>query len=270
MNYNWKLLKKPNLFQPGNLTLWDDEYIAENVLKRHLNGDIDSGSRQFITIKNTTKWIRKKYPKAYSILDVGCGPGLYAPLLCQYGFEYHGFDISKYQIAYAREHNSFSGKAQFDVCDFRTWESQKKYDIILLLYGIYSFYNYNERVSFLKRIRTSLKDNGCVIIEVFTLNHYRGRKNTTDWEFVEKDGFWSRNPYLELNAFHRFNEEVMLIQAAVINDSVKIWNSWIQVFSPKSIKEELLEAGFTCCEIYGSCYGKPYTLESDVLCICAY
>ena len=271
MNYNLKLLRKPVPYQPGTLTLWSNEYIGKNVLKIHLDGNIDSGSRRSIIIQKTVEWILKKFYSAKRILDIGCGPGLYAPLLCQGNLDYEGFDVSPYQINYAEKHNSISGKTQFTVCDFRSWSSDKRYDVALLLYGIYSFYCYEERISFLKKLKRSLNVNGCVIIEVFTERHYQNRTDSSDWEFIEKDGFWCETPYLELNAFRRYNETgLVLIQTAVIDQKVEIWNSWIQTFSIDSIEKELYEAGFAYYEVYGSCFGEPYTSESEVICICAY
>lgn len=71
---------------------------------------------------------------------------------------------------------------------------------------------------------------------------------------------------MELNAFRRYDERsLMLVQAAAIRQTVEIWNSWIQVFSLEAIQKELREAGFTDCEVFGSCFGGSYTPESDVL-----
>ena len=45
---NWKLLERPLPFSEGNLTLWSNAYIANNVIKKHLDISIDSGSRKKI------------------------------------------------------------------------------------------------------------------------------------------------------------------------------------------------------------------------------
>lgn len=269
MNYNLNLLKKPLPFQPGTLTLWSNDYIGKNVLKRHLDGSVDSGTRKTETLITTANWLSHINPDAASVLDVGCGPGLYAPLLCKDGMHYEGFDISPYQIAYARQHNSIPGMTRFYRSDFRTWNSEQRYDLVLLLYGIYSFYCRNDRVAFLKKLKKNLSSGGGIVIEVFTPFHYKSRSDTADWEYIEQNGFWCKTPYLELNAFHKYEESLILIQAAVLNDHLELWNSWIQTFKTSSLLEELEEAGFAKVQLFGSCYGMPLTSQSEVLCVYA-
>ena len=270
MNYDWKILQNPDPFQEGTLTLWSDSYIAKNVIKKHLDGTIDSGSRKASTIRKTVDWIRNSNPNAERILDVGCGPGLYAPLFEEYDLTYEGFDISPYQIEYAKRYNALSSKSEFYVADFRSWVSKKKYDVVLLLYGIYSFYKRDERINFLKKIRKNLNEDGVVIVEVFTEQHYINRIDSTDWEYIEKNGFWCAAPYLELNAFRRYDKEsLILIQAGVLNKTLKIWNSWIQIFDFEELEKEFLSAGFKSFNIFGSCFGSSFSQKSEVLCMCA-
>ena len=271
MNYDLKLFKKPLPFSSGNMTLWENAYIAENVLNKHLDKSMDSGSRKWETIVNTVDWICGKKTDACSVLDIGCGPGLYAKLFDDFGLLYTGIDISPYQIEYAKQSNhQIKERVNFYQADFLKWKYTGKHDIVLLLYGIYSFFPRNERVSVLKNIKRALPPQGCVVIEVFTRNHYANRNEERDWSYIEKNGFWSEKPYLELNAFYRYDDiDLVLIQAAVINHQLRIWNSWIQTFTKESLEEELKEAGFSFIEYYGSCTGELINKDSEVICIYA-
>ena len=133
MNYDIGLFYRPETFQDGTLSLWSNEYIASNVLKKHLNETIDSGSRKAITIESSSKWIIKNSSNAPDILDIGCGPGLYGNKLSGLVKTYDGIDISPYQISYAKEHDTSVGNTNYQVCDFRKWNPRKKYDTVLLL-----------------------------------------------------------------------------------------------------------------------------------------
>ncbi len=269
MKYNLELLNKPLPFEQGNMTLWDNEYIATNVLKKHLQKDIDSGSRKSETIIHTTQWINERFPLKGHVLDIGCGPGLYATPLSDFGFSYHGIDISKYQIVYAKKF-SCGKNVMFETVDFRGLKLSCFYDVVLMLYGIYSFYCPEDRLQLLKTIKTSLSPGGRVIVEVFTKNHYIDRQDSRDWEYITKNGFWSDKAYLELNAFYKYNEfGLVLVQAARVDSSINVWNSWIQTFDVDTLQSEFRLAGFTTFEIYGSCTGNPYHKTSDVLCMIA-
>ncbi|WKY49043.1 hypothetical protein Q5O24_06950 [Eubacteriaceae bacterium ES3] len=78
MKVNVEIFKKPKPFCEGNLTLWRNDYIAFEVLKKHLDSTIDSGSQKGTTIEKSVKWLRQKFNAKQTVLDIGCGPGLYA------------------------------------------------------------------------------------------------------------------------------------------------------------------------------------------------
>lgn len=270
MLYNLELFKTPPAFQPGSLTLWSDSYVAENVIKIHLNGSIDSGSRKTVTLASSAKWISSLCSPNSSILDIGCGPGLYGNHLSKYVERYSGIDISPYQISYANAHNISPYNAFYHVCDFREWQpGQMNYDTVLLMYAIYSFYPLNVRLELLKKIKSVLNPGGRVVIEVFTAFHYDGRLDSTDWQYVEKNGFWRPTPYLELNSFSRYQNDLILIQTGVIDANTAIWNSWIELFSISKIEKELRKAGFSEFSYFGSCDGKILSERSEVLCVVA-
>lgn len=267
--YNWNLLERPLPFTSGNLSLWSNEYIANNVIRRHLDGNVDSGSRKKDTILKASKWIASKLIEKGCILDIGCGPGLYADLLCDYGFRYYGIDVSYFQIEYAIKYHK-SEMASFAVMDFRKFNPVNQYCGTILLYAIYSLYNFEDRINLLKKIKNSLIPGGIIIIEVFTKQHYINRKEVRDWEYIEKNGFWSQTPYLELNAFYRYDDiDLYLVQAAMVQDDIYVWNAWTQTFTPDALINELRIAGFMEFELYSTCTGEPYNDKSDVICICA-
>lgn len=269
MNYDLEKLKRPAPFEPGNMTLWENGYIASNVLKKHLQPDIDSGSRKKTTIISAANWISDKNPLKGNLLDIGCGPGLYARLLENSGFCYYGIDISEYQIAFANK-NYAGSHIRFETRDLRKMEPDRPYHTVLMLYGIYSFYQPDERAALLKTIKASLAPGGTVVVEVFTEAHYMGREESSDWEYIEERGFWSDKPYLELNAFYRYDDlKLVLVQAAKISDEIKVWNSWIQTFTPETLESEFKQAGFTGFEFYSSCMGDAYCESADVLCMIA-
>lgn len=274
MNCDINRFKKPNIFDNGNMFLWSNEYIAKNVLKKHLDIDIDSGTRKIDTVKNSVNWICNKIESIKTVLDIGCGPGIYSKMFALNEKSVLGIDISRYSIEYAKKNNNLQGLTEYIVQDFRelSFQNNETFDIAIMMYGLYSFYPLKERLSVLKKIYGVLNDNGCVIVEVFTSNHYKGRQESTDWSYVEKDGFWCQKPHVELNAFYRYDcDNTVLIQAGVITDKKRmVWNSWIHMFALDEIIDEFRIAGFTKFDYFGDCCGSQYSQQSDCIVLFAY
>ena len=77
------------------------------MLEAHLNPTWDAASRRPEIIDKTVAWIDKNYlKKSSTILDLGCGPGLYAERLAECGHLVTAIDFSKRSIDYAIERNN--------------------------------------------------------------------------------------------------------------------------------------------------------------------
>lgn len=79
------LKEKPSLYAPSSASFWDDEHISEYMRKAHLEPEIDAASRRHDFIEQSAKWIAQ-YCKArpgMKLLDLGCGPRLYAERFCK-------------------------------------------------------------------------------------------------------------------------------------------------------------------------------------------
>lgn len=64
--------------------MWTDAHISKQLLNVHLNPDIDLASRKKASIESTVNWILNSVNlEKMNILDLGCGPGLYAELMAK-------------------------------------------------------------------------------------------------------------------------------------------------------------------------------------------
>ena len=98
-----RLQEKPEPFTPGNSSLWTDPYIAKQMLKAHLDPTLDAASRPPQMIDKTVDWVIQLLDLRLGdcILDLGCGPGLYASRMAQRGLKITGVDYSQNSISYA-------------------------------------------------------------------------------------------------------------------------------------------------------------------------
>ena len=80
--------------------LWTDPHIAEQMLSFHLDPDRDLASRNHDFIQESIRWLNERFDLATGkrVLDLGCGPGLYANGLAALGVSVTGVDFSANSI----------------------------------------------------------------------------------------------------------------------------------------------------------------------------
>lgn len=95
------ILEVPSLYQKTRVPFWNDKYISQQMLKAHLDPNFDGASRKLDFINKSVNWINKIAPpqKYKSLLDMGCGPGIYAEKFATSGYKVTGIDFSKHSIA---------------------------------------------------------------------------------------------------------------------------------------------------------------------------
>lgn len=92
-----QLNTRPKLFEQSTASIWDDPHISKGMLKAHLNENQESATRKLDFVKKSVAWINTVLPNHHynNLLDLGCGPGIYAELFYQYGYQVTGIDLSK-------------------------------------------------------------------------------------------------------------------------------------------------------------------------------
>ena len=84
--------------------LWTDPHIAEQMLAFHINPDLDVASRNHEFIERSVRWLDRSFELSSGkrVLDLGCGPGLYANRLAAVGANVTAVDFSGPSLEYAR------------------------------------------------------------------------------------------------------------------------------------------------------------------------
>ena len=88
------LLTKPDLYERTIEKFWNDPHISKGLLKAHLDPDTEAASRRPEFIDRSVEWIVSMLPEGASLLDIGCGPGLYTKRLAERGLRVTGIDFS--------------------------------------------------------------------------------------------------------------------------------------------------------------------------------
>lgn len=260
---------KPRPYEKSTSKFWDDPYISKKMLEAHLNPNWEAASRNPDDIQKITSWIYKqKNIKDLNLLDLGCGPGLYAEKFYELGFQVTGVDLSIRSIDYAKDS---SKKKNLDITyinkNYLELDLHDTYDVITLIYCDYAVLSKNERLKLLSIIKKLLKPNGIFLFDVFTPYQYVGVTESSSWYMGSENGFWRDHDHLVLENHYIYPNHLHLDQYVVCDETndVQVYRIWDQTFTKETITNELLEAGFNEISIYSDLSGKPYQENSKLL-----
>lgn len=259
--------EKPAPFTPGEPLFWNDPHISTQMLQAHLDPDSDLASRRPETIQKSVNWLIAALDlrRGDAVLDLGCGPGLYAVRLAEQGLRVTGVDYSRRSIAYAQE---YAKQHNLDI-DYRCQNylmlsDEGQFDAALLIYGDFCPLSSAQRRQLLHNIHRALKPGGHFVLDVTTPAHRRVCGSKNGW-YAAETGFWKSGPHLVLEEGFDYPEQsIFLDQAIVIEESgqVSVYRNWFQDFTRETIAEELTEAGFVVQSVWNDLMGTPFTEDT--------
>lgn len=262
-----KLSRKPDLFEPGDAVIWTDPHISKQLLAVHLDPATELASRSPEHIRETVKWIGETVglERGSSILDLGCGPGLFCQLFAHNQMKVTGVDYSRVSIEYAvRAAKKESLPIEYFCKNYLHLDFSNQFDLALLIFGDYCPLSPQDRGRLLEVVHKALKPGGYFILDVSTplLRKAAGHKNA--W-YTSKSGFWCEGWHLVLEQGYSYENDVFLDQYVVIdeNGQARRFHNWFQDFTPDTIREELSKGRFEVFSIWSDLAGSPYTMESE-------
>lgn len=262
------LTRQPKLFEKGTAILWDDTHISKSMLKAHLNPNTDAASRKNSIIDSTLSWISDNFLTHKSdILDLGCGPGLYAKKLAALGHKVVGIDFSKRSIDYAikdAKNNNIS--IQYLYQNYLEIDYENEFDLIILIYCDFGVLNDEERNTLLAKVHKALRPGGLFIFDIFN-EKYQITENCDNSWTVESNGFWTDSPYLSLTTtFHYPADNAFVEQYAIITEdgSINIYRNWNRYYSKSSIGKVLDLFNFSNHKYYDNIIESSNFTSSDV------
>jgi SAM-dependent methyltransferase len=262
------LQQKPAPFEPGEPLFWNDPHISAQMLKVHLDPNIDTASRTPETIDRSVQWIIETLALKTdaAVLDLGCGPGLYASRFARAGLQVTGVDYSRssidYASRYASEHNLH---IHYRYQNYLELDDENLYDAVFLIYGDFCPLDPQQRATLLKNVMRALKSGGKFVLDVTTREHRRKHGNKNSW-YVAETGFWKPGPYLVLEEGFDYPEQsIWLDQYTVIegDGKVSVYRNWFQDYIPETITAELALGGFSVESLWGDLTGKQYSPDSE-------
>ncbi len=272
-----RLSRRPRLYSGNDRSFWTDPYVSDHVLEAHLDPHTDDASRRPARISATVEKILEHYGNAAEpadhdgsrprLLDIACGPGLYAAQFAARGFDVTGIDYADVSITYARDQARKQGLSiDYIRADLTTADLGGPYDVITFIYGEFCTLTEQQRISLLKRAGSALRSGGLMVFDVFTEAYVRRNRACDEWHVTLKDGFWQDEPHLVLlQHFHYRDDSASVARYTIVDEAggYRQFSVWWRHFSAAGITEMLERCGFTVESLYGSLWGDPFDGRSE-------
>ncbi|MDO8107606.1 methyltransferase domain-containing protein [Isoptericola sp. b441] len=256
--------RRPEPFQPSEAPFWDDPYIAGQLLGFHLDDRTEAASRPSSVIARDVGVLLERglAGPGRRVLDLGCGPGLYAHRLAAAGCAVTGLDLSAGSIEFARARAADAGlTVDYRVQDFRTLDAHATYDLVLQSFGEVSTFSDTVRDDLLRRIRRALAPGGALLFDMTRPSAHRPPAPRRV-ELLD-GGLWRPGPHLVVTDTYVYPDDITCDQYVVADDSVVVYRMWFHDYTPATLAPVLTEAGLMVQEVWGSLGGGPPATDDD-------
>ena len=164
-------LRPPKPWSEGDNIPWNEPGFSERMLKAHLSQAHNAASRRTEIIDQHVSWIHNSLlaGQPSAILDLGCGPGLYAQRLASLGHRCVGIDYSPASIAYARQEATAQKlNCTFQEADLRQADFGHGFDLAMLIFGELNVFPKAVAADLLAKAHQALNPASTLLLEVHT------------------------------------------------------------------------------------------------------
>ncbi len=243
--------------------LWTDPHVAEQMLALHLDPDGDVASRNHRSIDRIVAWLDQRFDLSAGkrVLDLGCGPGLYANRMSRLGARVTGVDFSGTSLAHAeRAAPDGVARPRYLAADYLDLELDEDFDLILLIYGDLCALNPAQRARLHESIRAWLAPGGSFAFDVFSSALFDQVEEEARYTFEPDGGFWSPESHFHfLRRFKYEDDALYLDRHAILEpEGTREMFNWMQCYDAESLERELDGLGWEVLATLGSLAGDPY------------
>lgn len=246
--------------------LWTRPHLAQKMLEYHLSQDTDHSSRRIDGIQRVVDWLDGQVElNGRRVVDLGCGPGLYARRMAARGARVTGIDFSANSLEYAR--GRCMERVEYIEADYLEDELPRGFDLAVLIYYDYCALAPQRRARLLGRIHDMLDPGGLLALDLAGPGAFDAVEDTIVIEDRLMDGFFAPGDYVGVHRTDVYEDEAVSLDRFAVfepDDAWMIWN-WVQYFTPESIAAELADAGFMLRAVTGGLDGTPLDDDSPTL-----
>ena len=258
------------------VAFWDDPHISQGMLSAHLDPTTDAATRRPDQVRATLRWLTQKVLEGrghLDVLDLGCGPGLYAQQLAAAGHRVTGIDISTRSLDHARSEARRAGLAiDYQCQSYLTLDEEAAFDLVLLIFCDFGALTRADQVDLLARIMRALRPNGVLVFDVFGMDFPSHQRDNRTWTNHPDGGFWSAQPHLVLEESGHFPAQRVVARRIVVipEDSEPVVHHLRDhYFDRTQLIGMLTESGFLAPQFDGTVIGSADVAPGSVLLVTA-
>lgn len=264
----WRIYRRPArpvAWESGGNLPWNEPDFSRRMLREHLNQSHGAASRTIPerTLQIDWLWQNLALAPGMRLLDLTCGPGLYAVEFARRGLSVTGVDFSPASIAYAHqlaEQEGVADRCTFIEQDVRVADlGTGTFDAALFLYGQLGVFRQEEAKMLLVRMAQALKPGGRLAVEL--LDQERVDKKESTWWYTDDTGLWGDAPFLHLGERFWDAEQALSIERFMIVhldtgalDEVILCD---QTYAIATMTTLIQQAGFAAVAAYPAWDGVP-------------
>ncbi|TQV77706.1 class I SAM-dependent methyltransferase [Denitrobaculum tricleocarpae] len=251
--------------------LWTDPWIAQQMLKVHLDDSTDLASRKSRTIDSIVEWFDRKIGlQGRKVCDLGCGPGLYARRMAARGASVIGVDFSAVSLDYAR---SEAAADDLDIdyrnADYLIDDLPDAQDVVSLIWCDFCTLSPEKRRRLLERVKDMLKPGGTFVFDVSTTRQFESRREIMTYGRRPMGDFWSPDDHFCFQTTFLYDRDKIALDRYLIvapERRFEIFN-WMQYFDPETVAREVQDAGLAVEDILDVVTGAPWTTEAGEIAV---
>jgi SAM-dependent methyltransferase len=238
---------------------WHEPEFSERMLREHLTQAHDAASRRSEIVDLQVDWIHGQVLGATSarILDLACGPGLYAVRLAALGHTCVGIDFSPASIRYAQEAAEEQRvDCEFRLEDLRTAKYGADFDLALLIFGELNAFAREEARAIVSRTSDALAPGGRALFELHPAEAVRARGQRPPSWYTTQRGLFADTPHLVLRESLFDDTRRMSVERHLVvragSDEVESYVQTAQAYSEDEYCVLFADSGFEHVEFLPS------------------
>jgi SAM-dependent methyltransferase len=235
----------------GAGSIWCDPHVQQQLLAAHLDESTSAATRSPAAVRRTLDLVAEGLAPGSAVLDLGCGPGIYAQALADRGHVVTGVDMNAASLQHARA--QAAGSVRYVEADYTRGLPEGEFDLVMLVYLDFGTHQPDVQRDLLRQARARLRPGGRLVLDHLNAPAAGRHRPGRDWQASATGGFWSPGPHLLL-AETSVQPAVLAtrIRYTLLDEGgVRRFDVWEHCFTEEAIRALCAGAGFADVVLHG-------------------